>query len=70
MLPVGSLESPLRAIGELAVRGLLALDPYGGGGHARRNAEQAAAEVARERREREEVSAWLAERDPTGAPRS
>ncbi|MFF3147503.1 hypothetical protein ACFVRU_38730, partial [Streptomyces sp. NPDC057927] len=50
-----------------AVRGLRALDPPGGAGRARRNAAQAAAASA-ERRERDAVSAWLAQRDRPGAP--
>ncbi|MFD8006141.1 hypothetical protein [Streptomyces mirabilis] len=51
------LEHLLRAVGEQAVRGLRALDPPGGAGHAWRNVAQAA---SAERRERDAVSAWLA----------
>ncbi|MFF4352562.1 hypothetical protein [Streptomyces sp. NPDC001530] len=69
MLPFGSLESLLSAIGEQATRSLLAIDPHIGAGHARHNAAQAAAAARAERHERDEVSAWLTERDLPTAPR-
>lgn len=47
MLPIGSLENLLSAIGDQATRSLLAIAPYGGADHARRNAAQAAAGPAR-----------------------
>ncbi|WP_367325507.1 hypothetical protein [Streptomyces sp. HUAS ZL42] len=68
MLPIGSLESLLKAIGEQATRSLLTIAPQVGAGHARRNAEQAAAAVRAERRELDEVSTWLAERELPRAP--
>ncbi|MFF0041660.1 hypothetical protein [Streptomyces mirabilis] len=57
MLPVGSLENLLSAITR-----------HGGAGHARRNAAQAAAVARAERRERDEVTAWLDKRDLPRAP--
>ncbi|MEU8695907.1 hypothetical protein [Streptomyces sp. NPDC048665] len=63
MLPIGSLEHLLRAVGEQAVRVLRVLDPPGGADRARRNAAQAAAAASAARREREAVSSWLAQRD-------
>ncbi|MFD8007347.1 hypothetical protein [Streptomyces mirabilis] len=69
MLPIGSLEILLSAIGEQATRSLLAIAPHGGAGHARRNAAQAVAATRAERRERDAVSAWLAERDLARAQR-
>ncbi|MFE2972831.1 hypothetical protein ACFXKC_56830 [Streptomyces sp. NPDC059340] len=56
MLPIGSLENLLSAIGEQTTRSLLAITPYGGADHARRNAAAAAAASA-ERHERDAVSA-------------
>ncbi|MCX4425962.1 hypothetical protein [Streptomyces mirabilis] len=47
MLPIGSLENLLRAIGEQTVRGLRAIDPHGGAGRAPRNDAQAAAACAK-----------------------
>ena len=69
MLPMGSLENLLSAIGEQATRSLLTIAPHGGAGHARRNAAQAVAAARAERRERDAVSAWLTKRDLPGAPR-
>jgi len=63
VLPIGSLESLLKAIGEQATRSLLTIAPQVGASHARRNAEQAAAAVRAERRELDEVVRWLAQRD-------
>ncbi|MFE2611734.1 hypothetical protein ACFXI6_49190 [Streptomyces mirabilis] len=57
MLPIGSLENLLSAIGEQATRSLLAIAPYGGADHARRNAAQTAAAASAERHERDAVSA-------------
>ncbi|MEY9964753.1 hypothetical protein ABIA33_002795 [Streptacidiphilus sp. MAP12-16] len=62
MPPIGSLEQLLRAVGGHVARGLLAVDPHGGQSRARRNAAQAAAQASAQRYEREEVSAWTAER--------
>ncbi|GGJ71792.1 hypothetical protein [Streptomyces brasiliensis] len=64
MLSIGPLEHLLRTIAEQTAHGLLTIGPYGGQARSRRNAEQAADAVARERREREEVSAWLADYHP------
>ncbi|GAA3771094.1 hypothetical protein [Streptomyces chiangmaiensis] len=68
-MPIGSLENLLGAISEQATRGLRAIVPHGGVGHAQRNAAQAAAAACAERRERDAVATWLAERDLPGAPR-
>ncbi|MFF3878325.1 hypothetical protein [Streptomyces sp. NPDC001978] len=69
MLPIGSLGNLLSAIGEQATRSLLAIAPHGGAGRAQRNAAEAAAAAHEERRERDAVSTWLAERDLHGTPR-
>ncbi|QIY67912.1 hypothetical protein HEP84_01095 [Streptomyces sp. RLB1-33] len=49
MLPIGSLENLLRAIGEQTIRSLRAIDPHGGAGLARCNDAQAAAACAKRR---------------------
>jgi len=68
VLPIGSLESLLKAIGEQATRSLLTIAPQVGASHARRNAEQAAAAARAGRRELDEVSTWLAQRDLPRTP--
>ncbi|MGP4089040.1 hypothetical protein [Streptomyces sp. KR55] len=70
MLPIGSLENVLRAIGEQAVHGLLTIAPYGGAGRAQHNAAQAAAAASAERRESEAAAALLARHDLPAARRT
>jgi hypothetical protein len=55
MMPVGSLEELMHAIGRRAVRGLLTVDPSGGQARARRNAAQAAALASALRRQGEQI---------------
>ncbi|MFE0516501.1 hypothetical protein [Streptomyces sp. NPDC058964] len=68
MLPIGSLEHLLLAVGEQAIRALRAHNRPDGAGRAPRNAAQAAAAASAERRERDAVSAWLAQRDTATLP--
>ncbi|MER6978818.1 hypothetical protein [Streptomyces carpinensis] len=68
-MPIGSLENLLSAISEQVKRSLRAIIPHGGVGHAQRNAAQAAAAARAERRERDAVATWLAERDLPREPR-
>lgn len=67
MLPIGSLENVLRAIGEQAVHGLLTIAPYGGADRARHNAAQAAAAASAERLESEAAAALLAQHELAAA---
>ncbi|MFJ9480069.1 hypothetical protein ACIRRI_34545 [Streptomyces mirabilis] len=68
MPPIGSLENLLSDIRDEAARSLLAIAPQGDVGHARRNAAEAVAAARAERREHDEVSAWLAKRDLPRTP--
>ncbi|MEV5012914.1 hypothetical protein [Streptomyces sp. NPDC055692] len=61
MLPIGSLDNLLSAIGEQATRSLRAIAPHGGMGHAQRNAAQASAAARTQRLERDALATWLAE---------
>ncbi|WP_369250851.1 hypothetical protein [Streptomyces sp. R41] len=70
MLPVGSLENVLRAIGEQTLHGLLTIASYGGEDRAQRNAAQAAAEVSAERRGSEAAAALLARHHLSEVPRT
>lgn len=61
MLPIGSPENMLRAIGEQAVHGLLTIALYCGVARARHNAALAAAAASAEWRESDAAAALLAQ---------